>query len=63
MLPEVFGAEGARVTSVASYVPRVVESMDQFTVAIAEVCEGIYTSSESGKRFDRLTRFFVAVPG
>lgn len=63
MFPEVFGAEGARVTSVASYVPRVVESMDQFTVAIAEVCEGIYTSSESGKRFDRLTRFFVSDPG
>lgn len=59
MYPTVFTAAGSSVEGVASYVPRVVETMDNFTVAIADVYEGIDTRSESGHRYDRLTRFFV----
>ncbi|MDE7509350.1 MAG: histidine phosphatase family protein [Muribaculaceae bacterium] len=59
MYPQIFGASGASVASVASYVPRVVETMDQFTIAIADTYEGIDTKAASGKAYDHLTRFFV----
>ncbi|MDE6010997.1 MAG: histidine phosphatase family protein [Muribaculaceae bacterium] len=59
MYPEIFTAAGASVVSVASYVPRVVETMDQFTIAIADVYDGIDTKAASGKAYDHLTRFFV----
>lgn len=59
MYPEVFKAPGASVTSVASYVPRVIETMDQFTIAIADIYQGIDTKAASGKAYDHLTRFFV----
>lgn len=59
MYPQVFAAAGASVASVASYVPRVVETMDQFTIAIADVYQGIDTKAASGKAYDHLTRFFV----
>ncbi|MDE5903387.1 MAG: histidine phosphatase family protein [Muribaculaceae bacterium] len=50
---------GTSVESVASYVPRVVQTMDIFTVAIADEYTGIDTQSASGHAYDRLTRFFV----
>lgn len=60
MFPQVFAAPGSSVSSVSSYVPRVVETMDQFTIAIADRFVGLDTEACSGKRFDMLTRFFVA---
>ena len=60
MYPQVFKAKDASVTSIASYVPRVVETMDQFTIAIADVYVGIETNASSGKVYDPLTRFFVS---
>lgn len=59
MYPQVFRAEDASVSSVASYVPRVVETMDQFTIAIADTYTGIDTKAASGRAYDHLTRFFV----
>ncbi|MBD5370849.1 MAG: histidine phosphatase family protein [Bacteroides sp.] len=60
MWPEVFSrADGRGVTSVASYVPRVVQTMDYFTLPIVEKFEGVDVKSASGKAYDRLTRFFV----
>ncbi len=59
MYPALFGAKGASVNSVASYVPRVIETMDQFTIAIADIHEGIQTTASSGRSYDKLTRFFV----
>lgn len=59
LYPQVFGAGDASVVSVASYVPRVVETMDQFTIAIADVYRGIDTKAASGRAYDHLTRFFV----
>lgn len=60
MFPQVFKDPGASVYSLSSYVPRVVETMDQFTIAIADRFVGLDTEACSGKRFDMLTRFFVA---
>lgn len=59
MYPQVFRQPGASVKSVASYVPRVVETMDRFTTAIADTYEGIDTHASSGRSYDRLARFFV----
>ncbi len=53
------GGDEATVGSVASYVPRVVQTMDIFTIAIADEYPGIDTHSASGHAYDRLTRFFV----
>lgn len=56
---EAFRHPDAQVVSVASYVPRVVQTMDCFTTAIAYRYPGIDTRAASGRRYDRLTRFFV----
>ncbi|MDE6559510.1 MAG: histidine phosphatase family protein, partial [Muribaculaceae bacterium] len=65
MYPQIFGtnrvAEPA-VTAVSSYVPRVIETMDHFIIPLAESTEGISISTSSGRRYDHLTRFFVADP-
>lgn len=59
MWPEVFGADGSLVSSVSSYVPRVIQTMDHFTLPIAEKYQGIDIRSASGNAYDNLTRFFV----
>lgn len=58
--PEIFEKETGMVSSVSSYVPRVVETMDYFTIALTERFQGLETNSASGRRFDDLTRFFVS---
>lgn len=59
--PSVFVKTGAGVKGVSSYVPRVIETMDQFFISIADTIVGIPTSASSGKEFDPLTRFFSSV--
>lgn len=63
MFPEAFSrGDEDGLTAVSSYVPRVIETMDRFIIAIADTVEGIGTSASSGKRYDYLTRFFVSDP-
>lgn len=59
MYPEIFKGKTAKISSASSYVPRVIETMDQFTIGLADQFPGIYTSSKSGRKYDSLTRFFV----
>lgn len=54
--PELF-ADG-RVYAIASYVPRVVESMYSLTGALADAAPGVNLSANSGKGFSPLLRFF-----
>lgn len=61
MFPEAFSQkENTGIVAVSSYVPRVIETMDHFIIAIADTIDGIATTASSGKRYDRLTRFFVS---
>ena len=62
MFPEVFSRDGAGINAVSSYVPRVIETMNKFNLAIADTIIGLHVSSSSGSLYDRLARFFVAVP-
>lgn len=62
MFPEVFAKEGYGIKAVSSYVPRVIETMDQFNLAIADTITGLSVTSSSGRDYDRLARFFVTVP-
>ncbi|MDE6273272.1 MAG: histidine phosphatase family protein [Muribaculaceae bacterium] len=62
MFPEVFVKDGGGVKGESSYVPRVIETMDQFIIAIADTIDGIPTTASSGHAFDRLTRFFAVDP-
>ncbi len=59
MFPEVFTKKESVVKGESSYVPRVIETMDQFVIAIADTIDGISTTASSGHIYDRLTRFFV----
>lgn len=59
MYPQVFKSKSAKIAGVSSYVPRVIETMDQFFIGLADEFPGISTSARSGKKFDSLTRFFV----
>lgn len=58
--PEIFENKTDMASSISSYVPRVVETMDYFTIALTEKFQGLETNSASGRRFDDLTRFFVS---
>ena len=62
MFPEVFPESGSGVKGESSYVPRVIETMDQFIIAIADTIDGLPTSANSGRAYDHLTRFFTTVP-
>ena len=59
MYPALFATKDAKVAGVSSYVPRVVETMDNFVVPILRAHPGILTTTSSGKEYDYLTRFFV----
>ncbi len=62
MFPEVFVKEGSGIRSVSSYVPRVIETMDNFNLAIADTILGLSVTSSSGDEYSRLTRFFSIEP-
>lgn len=52
------GIKETRTEAIATYVPRVVESMDIFTYSLARQSPDIEISSSSGKQYSDLLRFF-----
>lgn len=59
MYPGLFKKEDASLVGISSYVPRVVETMDNFAVPILRANEGLTVHTSSGRSYDYLTRFFV----
>lgn len=62
MYPGLFSSENSRIEAVSSYVPRVVETMDNFIVPVIEKNTGLFVSASSGRVYDYLTRFFAVNP-
>lgn len=54
------GYGSPQLAAVASYVPRVVETMDHFTIGLTRAFPGLQTDCASGRQYDFLTRYFVA---